>query len=75
MFAEPAPDENDPRDPSTRAGNLRIKAQIEDYWAKRGYRVKLEVVRAGFSQTMRCSHHALRSPGFVNGMPPPESAQ
>lgn len=52
----------------TREGAERIKQQIEDYWAERGRKVNINLVKGGFLASMRSARTDVRS-NMVNGIP------
>ena len=52
----------------TREGAERIKQQIEDYWAERGRKVSINLVKGGFLSSMRSARMDVRS-NMINGIP------
>lgn len=48
--------------------NMSLAEKIADYWAERGYSVRMEIVNEGFVQVFRCAVHGIRS-DMVNGYP------
>lgn len=48
--------------------NMGLAEKIADYWAARGYSVRIEIVNEGFVQVFRCAVHGIRS-DMVNGYP------
>ncbi len=52
----------------TREGAERIKQQIEDYWAERGRKVSINLIKGGFLASMRSARTDVRS-NMVNGVP------
>ena len=52
----------------TKDGAVRIKEQIENYWAERGKDVRVDLVQGGFLASMRSARTDVRS-NMVNGVP------
>ena len=52
----------------TKEGAMRLKDQIESYWADRGYDVRVKLVQGKFLASMRSARMDVRS-DLVNGVP------
>lgn len=52
----------------TKDGAVRIKEQIENYWAERGKDVRVDLVQGGFLASMRSARTDVRS-NMINGVP------
>ena len=52
----------------TREGALRLKEQIEAYWAERGHAVTVNLIQGGFLASMRSARTDVRS-NMINGVP------
>ena len=52
----------------TREGAERLKQQIEDYWAERGRKVNVNLIKGGFLASMRSARTDVRS-NMINGVP------
>ncbi len=52
----------------TREGAERLKQQIEEYWAERGRKVNVNLVKGGFLASMRSARTDVRS-NMINGVP------
>jgi hypothetical protein len=56
------------RDHCGEDGALRLRDNIERFWAERGHNVRVWVSKEGFSPSMRSARFDLRS-NLVNGLP------
>ncbi len=49
-------------------GAEALAKEIREFWKKRGYKVKVRVVKAPFDNAVRCARYDVRS-DLVNGRP------
>ena len=58
----------------SREGAHKLKLKIEEFWAKRGYQVQVNLIPMGFHPAVRCGRFDVRS-SMKNGLPSPEQIE